>query len=95
MGSEIYASGSKNDYCDPNDFSCPIKIPGYAFVNLVADYKINNDMKLNVRINNLLNKDYALAYDGQPGILGNYGSQGFAYQTAGASFFINLRYEPQ
>ena len=95
MGSEIYASGSKNDYCDPNDFSCPIKIPGYAFVNLVADYKINNDMKLNLRINNLLNKDYALAYDGQPGILGNYGSQGFAYQTAGASFFINLRYEPQ
>ena len=95
MGTEINASGSKNDFCDPDEFSCPIKIPGYAFVNLVADYKINNDIKLNLRINNLLNKDYALAYDGQPGIAGNYGSQGFAYQTAGASFFINFRYEPQ
>ena len=95
MGAEINASGSKNDFCDPDEFSCPIKIPGYAFVNLVADYKINNDIKLNLRINNLLNKDYALAYDGQPGIAGNYGSQGFAYQTAGASFFINFRYEPQ
>jgi vitamin B12 transporter len=95
MGTEINASGSKNDACDPFEFSCPIKIPGYAVVNLVADYKINNDMKLNLRINNLLNKDYALAYDGQPGATGNYGARGFAYQTAGASFFINLRYEPQ
>jgi len=95
VGSEINASGSKNDACDPDEFSCPIKISGYAFVNLVADYRINNDTKLNLRINNLLNKEYALAYDGQPGITGNYGSQGFAYQTAGTSFFINLRYEPQ
>jgi vitamin B12 transporter len=95
MGTEINASGSKNDFCDPYEFSCPIKIPGYAFVNMVADYKINNDMKLNLRINNLLNKDYSLAYDGQPGIAGNSGSQGFAYQTTGASFFINFRYEPQ
>jgi vitamin B12 transporter len=95
VGTEINASGSKNDACDPDEFSCPIKISGYAFVNLVADYRINNDTKLNLRINNLLNKEYALAYDGQPGITGNYGSQGFAYQAAGTSFFVNLRYEPQ
>jgi vitamin B12 transporter len=95
MGAEINASGSKNDFCDPGEFSCPIKIPGYAFVNLVADYKINNDIKLNLRLNNVLNKDYSLAYDGKPGVEGNYSSQGFAYQTAGASFFVNLRYEPQ
>ena len=95
VGTEINASGSKTDACDPDEFSCPIKISGYAFVNLVADYRVNNDVKLNLRINNLLNKEYALAYDGQPGITGNYGSQGFAYQTAGTSFFVNLRYEPQ
>jgi len=95
IGTEINASGSKTDACDPYEFSCPIKISGYAFVNLVADYRVKNDMKLNLRINNLLNKEYALAYDGQPGITGNYGSQGFAYQTAGTSFFVNLRYEPQ
>jgi vitamin B12 transporter len=95
IGTEINASGSKTDACDPYEFSCPIKISGYAFVNLVADYRVKNDMKLNLRINNLLNKEYALAYDGRPGITGNYGSQGFAYQTAGTSFFVNLRYEPQ
>ncbi len=95
VGTEINASGSKTDACDPYEFSCPIKISGYAFVNLVADYRVNNDMKLNLRINNLLNKEYALAYDGQPGITGHYYSQGFAYQTAGTSFFVNLRYEPQ
>jgi vitamin B12 transporter len=95
IGTEINASGSKTDACDPYEFSCPIKISGYAFVNLVADYRVNNDIKLNLRINNLLNKEYALAYDGQPGITGKYGSQGFAYQTAGTSFFVNLRYEPQ
>ena len=95
IGTEINASGSKTDACDPYEFSCPIKISGYAFVNLVADYRVNNDIKLNLRINNLLNKEYALAYDEQPGITGKYGSQGFAYQTAGTSFFVNLRYEPQ
>ena len=60
VGTEINASGSKTDACDPYEFSCPIKISGYAFVNLVADYRVNNDMKLNLRINNLLNKEYAI-----------------------------------
>ena len=95
IGTEINASGSKNDTCDSSEFTCPIKIPGYVFLNLVADYRINNDVKLNLRINNLLNKEYALAYDGQPGVSGGYGYQGFSYQTPGASLFVNLRYEPQ
>jgi len=46
-------------------------------------------MKLNFRLNNVLNKDYALAYDGDPK------TTGFAYQTPGTSFFVNLRYEPE
>ena len=77
IGSEINAQGSKIE-------SNGLIIPGYAVMNLVADYKMNNEIKLNLRLNNMLDKNYALAYDGN-----------YAYQTPGASFFVNLRYEPQ
>ncbi len=77
IGSELNAQGSKIE-------SNGLIIPGYAVMNLVADYKINNEIKLNLRLNNMLDKNYALAYDGN-----------YAYQTPGASFFVNLRYEPQ
>jgi vitamin B12 transporter len=81
LGAEITAQGTKKESA--------AEIPGYALVNLVADYKIHNSMKLNFRLNNVLNKDYALAYDGDPK------TTGFAYQTPGTSFFVNLRYEPE
>jgi vitamin B12 transporter len=80
LGAEISAQGTKKESA--------AEIPGYALVNLVADYKIHNSMKLNFRLNNVLNKDYALAYEGNPK------TTGFAYQTPGTSFFVNLRYEP-
>ena len=80
LGAEITAQGTKKE--------STAEIPGYALMNLVADYKINNSMKLNFRLNNVLNKDYALAYEGNPK------TTGFAYQTPGTSFFVNLRYEP-
>jgi vitamin B12 transporter len=80
IGAEITAQGTKKESA--------AEIPGYALMNFVADYKINNSMKLNFRLNNVLNKDYALAYEGNPK------TTGFAYQTAGTSFFVNLRYEP-
>jgi vitamin B12 transporter len=81
LGAEITAQGTKKEIA--------AEIPGYALINLVADYKINNSMKLNCRLNNVLNKDYALAYEGNPK------TTGFAYQTPGTSFFVNLRYEPE
>ena len=81
LGAEITAQGTKKEIAT--------EIPGYALINLVADYKINNSMKLNCRLNNVLNKDYALAYEGNPK------TTGFAYQTPGTSFFVNLRYEPE
>jgi len=80
LGAEISAQGTKKESA--------AEIPGYALVNLVADCKINNSMKLNFRLNNVLNKDYALAFEGNPK------TTGFAYQTPGTSFFVNLRYEP-
>ena len=81
IGAEINAQGTKKE--------SDAEIPGYAFINLVADYKVSNGMKVNFRVNNVLNKDYALAYEKNPK------TDGFAYQTPGASFFINLRYEPE
>jgi len=81
VGAEITAQGSKKE--------STAEIPGYAFINLVADYKMNDSIKLNLRLNNVLNKDYAVAYEGNPK------TTGFAYQTPGTSFFINLRYEPK
>ena len=80
LGAEITAQGEKKETA--------AVIPGYALINFVADYKISNSMKLNFRLNNVLNKDYALAYEGNPK------TTGFTYQTPGASFFVNLRFEP-
>jgi vitamin B12 transporter len=61
-----------------------IKLSGYALTNIVADYKINDKLKLNLRLNNVFDKDYSLAAEG---------SSGFRYQTPGRSLFANLRYD--
>jgi len=60
------------------------KLSGYALTNIVADYKINDKLKLNLRLNNVLDKDYSLAAEGL---------SGFRYQTPGRSLFTNLRYD--
>ena len=82
----IESSGSGLRYQDTDN---KIPLPGYAIFNLVADYKLSNDIKINMRLNNLLSKDYELNFSGFSR------SSGFASQAESASFFINLRYEPQ
>ena len=61
-----------------------VELSGYALTNILADYKINDKLKLNVRLNNIFDKDYSLAAEG---------SSGFKYQTPGRSLFANLRYD--
>jgi len=61
-----------------------VKLSGYALTNIVADYKINDKLKLNLRLNNVFDKDYSLAAEGR---------SGFKYQTPGRSLFANLRYD--
>jgi len=61
-----------------------VKLSGYALTNIVADYKINDKLKLNLRLNNVFDKDYSLAAEG---------ASGFKYQTPGRSLFANLRYD--
>ena len=61
-----------------------VNLSGYALTNIVTDYKINDKLKLNLRLNNVFDKDYSLAPDGR---------SGFKYQTPGRSLFANLRYD--
>jgi vitamin B12 transporter len=61
-----------------------VKLSGYTLTNIVADYKINDKLKLNLRLNNVFDKDYSLAAEG---------TSGFKYQTPGRSLFTNLRYD--
>lgn len=83
IGGEMIASSMRY-----NDVANTQRLAGYAIFNLTADYKINQDWKIQARVNNLLDKDYALAFDGTPG------AGGFAYNTAGTNAFIGVRYSP-
>ena len=70
--------GSSERYNNPSNTQ---KMNGYMIVNLVADYKINNQWSLQGRVNNLFNKDYALALNSA----GN-----LPYNTPGSNLFVSL-----
>ena len=79
IGVEETFSGNRFD-----DAANKVNLSGYALTNVVADYKINDKLKLNLRLNNVFDKDYSLAAEG---------ASGFKYQTPGRSLFANLRYD--
>ncbi len=60
------------------------KMAGYSILNFVVDYKINKDWSAQSRVNNILDKDYALSLDWT----------GTPYNTPGANVFFSLRYSP-
>jgi vitamin B12 transporter len=74
--------GSSERYNDPTNTQ---KMSGYVVLNFLADYKIDNNWTLQGRVNNLLDKDYALA-------LNSTGT--LPYNTPGANVFFSLRYSP-
>jgi vitamin B12 transporter len=93
----IETTGSGTRYSDKENTR---KISGYILTNLVADYKISEQLKFNLRLNNALDKNYTLAYEGDPNgpIIndpdwGPYSTAGFKYKTPGRSLFANLRYD--
>ena len=61
-----------------------VNLSGYALTNIVTDYKVNDKLRLNLRLNNVFDKDYSLAAEGR---------SGFKYQTPGRSLFANLHYD--
>lgn len=61
------------------------KMGGYILVNITANYKLNPEWKLEARANNILDKEYVLAYTGNS-------DTSPAYNTAGSNLFVGLRY---
>lgn len=59
---------------------------GYMLVNLTANYRLNPEWKLEARANNILDKDYVLAYTGNS-------ASSVPYNTAGSNLFVGLRYQ--
>ena len=61
------------------------KMDGYMLVNLTANYRISPEWKLEGRANNILDKEYILAYTNN--------TTGVAYNTPGSNVFVGLRYQ--
>jgi vitamin B12 transporter len=84
FGIENIGSGSR--YNDAANKSVN-KIEGYIITNLVTNYAFNEKFSINMRLDNALNKDYALAYEGS-----QEGGNSYVYQTPGRGLYTNLRY---
>jgi vitamin B12 transporter len=84
FGAETVASSKRY-----NDSANLEPIAGYTLFNLTTDYQINADWKVQARLNNVFDKSYALAYDGNPN------TSGFVYNTPGSNLFVNLRWAPK
>ena len=74
VAAELIASSARY-----NDANNTLRMGGYSIVNLTADYKIDTSWSIQGRINNLLDKNYALAYSGST-----------PYNTPGANLFVSL-----
>ena len=84
LGAEVITSSARY-----NDAANNLRMGGYTIFNLVSQYKINTDWSVQARANNVFDKHYNLALEGNPA------TTGFAYNTPGANLFVNIRYEPQ
>jgi vitamin B12 transporter len=84
FGAEMVTSSERY-----NDAANTLRMGGYTIFNMTAQYRFQRDWTLQARANNIFDKDYRLALDGNPA------TTGFAYNTPGANLFVNIRYEPQ
>lgn len=80
-GAEV--TGASKRY---NNIQNTKSMPGYILVNLTANYQLNPEWKLEARANNVLDKDYILAFTGNSATAN-------PYNTAGSNFFVGLRYD--
>ncbi len=62
------------------------EMEGYMLVNATANYRITPEWRLEARANNILDKEYVLAFTGNA-------STSAAFNTAGSNLFIGLRYD--
>jgi vitamin B12 transporter len=74
-GAEMKYSGARPDF----DYSsAPVSLPGYLLINLSAGYKIDKNLDLSLRVDNLFNRDY---------------SESYSYNTLGRTLFVGLNYQ--
>lgn len=83
VGSELVSASERFE-----DAANTKRMGGYALLNLTASYLINRDWKVEARADNVLDKDYALAYTGSS-------PAAAPYNTPGATVFVGLRWQPQ
>jgi vitamin B12 transporter len=71
-----------------NDLANQFKMNGYALVNLTANYRMTPEWKLEMRANNVLDKNYVLSTTKS-----SFSPNGPDYNTAGSNIFVGLRYD--
>lgn len=74
-GVQLNAQGSRYE-----DVGNAVRLPGYGLLDAYAHYRFSPDWRLEMRANNILDKDYEV-------------SRG--YGTEGASVFVGVRYTPR
>jgi vitamin B12 transporter len=84
VGSEVIASGERF-----NDTDNAIKLSGYTLLNLTANYKLDEDWSINARLNNVFDRDYALATTATV-----FSPTNPAFNTPGTNLFVGVRYSP-
>ncbi|OGV76747.1 MAG: TonB-dependent receptor [Methylotenera sp. RIFCSPLOWO2_02_FULL_45_14] len=82
-GAEV--TGASTRY---NDLANQFKMSGYALVNLTANYRMTPEWKLEMRANNVLDKNYVLSTTKS-----SFSPNGPDYNTAGGNIFVGLRYD--
>ena len=70
-------------YSERLDVNGSVRLPGYGLVNTAYEYALNRDTRLEIRIDNLFDKDYALA-----------STSTRTYAVPGRGVFVTLRYQP-
>ena len=74
-GAEMKYSGARPDY----DYSSmPVNLPGYLLINLSGGYRVNRNLDLSLRMDNLFDRDY---------------SESYGYNTLGRTLFVRLNYQ--
>ncbi|NEX19602.1 TonB-dependent vitamin B12 receptor [Thiorhodococcus mannitoliphagus] len=73
-GATLYVAGRSFD-----DLANRDRLDGYALVDLRAEYELTDALKLQARVENLLDQDYETAY---------------LYNRPGRSFYLTLSYQP-
>jgi vitamin B12 transporter len=84
-GSEVIGASTRY-----NDAANQISMSGYTLVNLTANYRISPEWKLEMRANNILDKNYVLSTTKTVRRPNNPD-----YNTAGSNLFVGLRYNMQ